>query len=286
MQICTTAAALQSHLEQVKQGDLRIGFVPTMGALHGGHLSLVQHSLVDSLYTVVSIFVNPTQFNNPEDLAKYPRTPDEDLEMLREIGCHMVYMPQVEDIYPQGEQLLNLDLQGLDQVLEGKARPGHFKGMVTVVNRLFDIVKPDVAYLGEKDFQQLTIVRFMVEKLKLPITVIGGETIRHDDGLAMSSRNKRLIPEDRKAAVVLYKALDFIRRVEKAESLQPSELIEKAKKIIKNEPTVVLDYLEIVNEHSLQPIENWKNIEGSRALIAASIGNIRLIDNMPLTTFR
>ena len=197
MQIVHTVTDLQQRLRADRAQGAKTGFVPTMGALHEGHLSLLRKAREENDKVVCSIFVNPTQFNDPKDLEKYPRMPEADLRLLDSVSCDYVFMPPAEEIYPEGYRLLDLDFGNLETVMEGEYRPGHFKGMATVVKRLFDITEPDHAYFGEKDFQQLAIIRRMVDMLQIPLTIIPHPIVREADGLAMSSRNARLTPEER-----------------------------------------------------------------------------------------
>lgn len=193
----STVSELQTALNAERLAGKKIGFVPTMGALHAGHLSLIKSATTENDIVVCSIFVNPTQFNNTADLEKYPRMPDADIHLLKKAGCDYAFLPSVDEIYPNGKILLDIHF-GDRKVMEGEFRPGHFKGMATVVNRLFEIVTPDNAYFGKKDFQQLAIVKNMVKQLRLPVNVIGRETLREEDGVAMSSRNMLLTAEQRK----------------------------------------------------------------------------------------
>ena len=201
MYIFQKAADLRSHLKTILRGrSSTIGFIPTMGALHEGHLALIRAAQANGCYTVCSIFVNPTQFNDPSDLEKYPRTPEKDAELLEKVGCDVIFMPEVEEIYPPGDiQDFELDFEGLDEVMEGVFRPGHFKGVAQVVKRLLDLVQPDGLYMGQKDFQQVAIVRHLIRVTRFPVELVVVPTVREHDGLAMSSRNIRL--SDRKSVV-------------------------------------------------------------------------------------
>ena len=214
MHIFYGKVALIAYLKTIKTANSTIGFVPTMGALHQGHLALMQRSLKENDDTVVSIFVNPTQFNNPEDLEKYPRTLEEDVKKMRGLSDKMIlYAPSVEDIYEGNTISQDFDFDGLENQMEGKFRPGHFNGVGTIVKRLFEIVTPTNAYFGEKDFQQLQIVKKMVEKNHLPVNVVGCPIFREDNQLAMSSRNERLTPEERKEAAIIYKILTEAKEI-------------------------------------------------------------------------
>lgn len=261
---------------------MKIGFVPTMGALHQGHLSLVERSCSENDITVVSIFINPTQFNDPEDFQKYPKVPDKDLELLSNAKANFVFMPGVEDMYPGGKlDLIQLDLSGLDQVLEGAYRPGHFAGVVTIVKKLFDIVYPDNAYFGLKDYQQFLIIKKMTELLKLNIQVIPCPTIRENDGLAMSSRNMLLNPEERKFAPSIYKALTTAQ--EMLLFYPVKEIKEKAINFLTQSPIVKLEYFEIVDAQSLQIVEDINEHAEVVICTALKVGKIRLIDNVKVS---
>lgn len=268
---------LQSEIKIRKGQGKTIGFVPTMGALHEGHISLVQMARNDCDVVVVSIFVNPTQFNNPEDLKKYPRTFEEDAAMLEEAGVDYIFYPEVEEMYPE-RATEEYDFGGLEKVLEGAFRPGHFNGVALVVKKLFDIVKADKSYFGKKDFQQLAIIRKLVEIENIPIEVIAGETKRENDGLAMSSRNVRLTRLERTKAAQLFANLQFTK-VNKTEKT-PLELEELA---IENLSTnFEVEYFKICDGNSLKSIASWDETDYPVALVAANIGQVRLIDNLEL----
>ncbi|HPK10070.1 MAG TPA: pantoate--beta-alanine ligase, partial [Saprospiraceae bacterium] len=224
MKTFQTVAELQNHLDQLKSQGKSIGFVPTMGALHSGHISLVKACQRYCDITVVSIFVNPTQFNNSHDLETYPRIPKEDAELLAQNGVDVLFLPSEQEIYPKDlETVVNLDLGNLETVMEGEFRPGHFQGVMQVVKRLLDIVRPDQLFMGQKDFQQFTIIHFMIEKLQLPVKLRVVKTKREEDGLAMSSRNRRLTPENRKIAPEIYKCLKYAKRNLKQKSIHELE---------------------------------------------------------------
>jgi pantoate--beta-alanine ligase len=280
MMVFHSSVELAQYLDEIRSQGKSIGFVPTMGALHEGHLKLCIRAVKENDTVVASIYVNPTQFNNAEDLKNYPRLPEQDLNKLEAVGCHAVFMPTDEDMYPEGKKLLDIDLEGLDQVMEGKFRPGHFQGMVTVVHALFEKVKPHRAYFGEKDFQQLAIIRFMVKNLQLPIEVHGCPTTREANGLAMSSRNMRLSENERNAAADIFKALYFMR--ENSDKLPTEKLIEEGKRILTQSGKLECEYLELADELSLKPIVSGMAPRGARAFVAAYCGPVRLIDNLPL----
>lgn len=280
MLIFNNKAALGNHLGSVKGANNSIGFVPTMGALHKGHLSLLEQSLQNNAVTVISIFVNPTQFNNPEDLEKYPRTLDADIEKIATVNPDIiVFAPTVDDMYDGDTKSAAFAFDGLENQMEGAHRPGHFDGVGTIVKKLFEIVQPANAYFGEKDFQQLQIVRKMVQNEKLPVNVIGCPIYREANGLAMSSRNERLSAEDREKAALIYKTLT------EAKSLFALHDIAEVKTYVGNafsqHPEFELEYFEIADEETLVP-SNKKNNGPYRAFIAVYISNIRLIDNISL----
>lgn len=248
-----------------------------MGALHPGHLSLLNRSVSDCDVSVASIFVNPIQFNNKQDLEKYPRTLDEDCRKLEEAGCDIVFAPSEEEMYPQ-EAKEDYDFGHLEKLMEGKHRPGHFKGVAVVVKRLFEICLPHKSYFGEKDFQQLMIIKLLVVKENLPVEVIGCPIVREPDGLAMSSRNVRLSSADRKTAPEIYRVLKWIR--EMAGELTPARVAEEAMAKINSLPGMKAEYIQIADEQTLLPINDWREAENMRIFIATFLGEIRLIDNL------
>lgn len=270
---------LENLIDKLKKSNKKVGFVPTMGALHKGHLSLLEQSKKENDFSVVSIFVNPTQFNSPVDLEKYPRTELMDLKILEEAGCDVVFVPDVLGIYPGGTFSEKFDFKGLEFQMEGKFRPGHFDGVGTVVKRLFEIVSPDNAYFGEKDFQQLRIIQQMVELLGLEINIVAVPIMREDDGLAMSSRNQRLTPEMRKEAPKIYQILkEAAKYFQKHPVKKVREFV-----IAQFEDTILkLEYFEIADEKTLRPIVDCENSEHIRAFVAVFAGDIRLIDNLKL----
>lgn len=258
-----------------------IGFVPTMGALHDGHLSLIKNSLSKNDITVISIFVNPTQFNNAEDLEKYPRTLEADVQKVSEISTQvLIFAPTVSDIYPEKTSSSNFSFDGLENQMEGKHRPGHFDGVGTIVKKLFEIVKPTIAYFGEKDFQQLQIVKKLVEKEKMNVEIVGCPIFREANGLAMSSRNERLSENARKKASLIYKTLQTVQADFEKKSL--TELNEFVKKTFSEHPEFSLEYFEIAEESTLVPALETDKTKKYRAFIAIFIENIRLIDNISL----
>ena len=280
MVICYSLSHFNSELSLITN-NYKIGFVPTMGALHQGHISLVKKAHELSDIVVVSIFVNPTQFNNPQDLERYPRTVEEDCKRLEEAGANLVFVPSVGDIYPQKDERL-FDLGGLDAVGEGPRRPGHFNGVAQVVTRLFDIVKPRYAYFGEKDFQQLSIIRHFTKELNYPVEIISCPTIREEDGLAMSSRNTLLTPEHREAAPLIYKTLKTAQERSQAQILSPDELCKWVTDEINSNSLLKTEYVEIVNSLTLRLVKNWNDHEQIQMCVAVFAGSVRLIDNIKL----
>lgn len=282
MKIFLNKTELSSYLEEFKSKGDSIGFVPTMGALHEGHLSLVKKGLEDNNLVVVSIFVNPTQFDNGEDLIKYPRTLDADVRALESVSKTkiVVYAPTVEDIYGNKVTSQAFSFDGLEHEMEGAFRKGHFDGVGTIVKRLFEIVKPEYAYFGEKDFQQLQIIKKLTELYNLPVKVVGCPIHRADDGLAMSSRNMRLTTEHRAAAPFIFKTLQTAKIKFGTESAKVvTEWVEKA---FKEEPLLDLEYFIIADTMTLKPVKRKSTQKTYRAFIAAYAGDIRLIDNIAL----
>ena len=281
MLIFSRQADLSAHLKSVSAPNRTIGFVPTMGALHAGHLSLLDESLKNNDFTVISIFVNPTQFNNPEDLERYPRTLDADVEKIKKLNSDIiVFAPGVDDIYEGKTVSQRFDYDGLENQMEGKFRAGHFDGVGTIVKRLFEIVKPTNAYFGEKDFQQLQIVRKMAEKHHLPVNVIGRPIFREANGLAMSSRNERLTPEERTHAAVIYKTLIEAKMRFGTESAK--QVADWVYNTFENIPGFDLEYFEIADEATLLPLEHKTEGHKYRAFIAVFVNKIRLIDTISL----
>ncbi|MFN3752963.1 pantoate--beta-alanine ligase [Flavobacterium sp.] len=272
---------LVAHLASVSTSATSIGFVPTMGALHQGHLSLLSEAVANNSIAVISIFVNPTQFNNPEDLAKYPRTLDADIEKIKTVSDNIiVYAPSVEDIYKGNTVSQPFDFDGLENQMEGQFRPGHFDGVGTIVKRLFEIIKPTNAYFGEKDFQQLQIVKKMVEKAKMPVKVIGCPIFREANGLAMSSRNERLTETEKKEASIIYKTITQAKKLFATKSA--NEVTNWVKKTFEKNPNFALEYFQIADEASLLPCLRKNKNKKYRAFIAVFVNNIRLIDTISL----
>ena len=277
MKIFRLKEDLKSYLHT--QNDEKIvSFVPTMGALHNGHMTLISKAKQNSDLVVCSIFVNPTQFNNSEDLEKYPRTIDEDLAALNDLNCDIVYLPEVSDLYYENEKAKQFHFNGLDKFMEGRGRKGHFNGVATVVEKLFRIVNPNIAYFGQKDIQQLQIIKHITKQLDLDIEIIGVPTKREESGLAMSSRNKRLSESDLEKATLIYKTLLFIK--ENASKYSVEDLKEISIEKFQKHVELDLEYLEIVSLENLQPIEEYNEKGHNVACVAISISSVRLIDNI------
>lgn len=279
MKIYTTIKETTAAIRALKNDGKSIGFVPTMGALHAGHLSLLERSVEENDVSVCSIFVNPIQFNNAKDLEKYPRTLETDSKMLEETGCDIIFAPSVDEMYPEKAKEV-YDFGQLESVMEGAHRPGHFNGVAIVVKRLFEICLPDRAYFGEKDFQQLAIIKSMTEQLDLPVEIIGCPIIREPDGLAMSSRNVRLTNVERKIAPEIYKTLKQLKQQAGNEPLEL--LLEKATKYLNSLPGMKVEYLQVAEERSLLPVLNDEDDGINRAFVALFLGQVRLIDNLKL----
>lgn len=275
--VCRTVDEVQSLISELKESGEEISFVPTMGALHHGHISLIEQAGELADHVVVSIFVNPKQFNNAEDLKKYPRTLEADLVKLEPLENVIVFVPEVEDIFPTNFHDRVIDLGTLVSGQEALFRPGHFEGVVSVVSRLFDIVKPDYAVFGEKDFQQLSIIKYMVKELDYPVHIIAAETIREESGLASSSRNARLSEAQLNDAVIIYEVLTTLKQ--SAYKTSVADALKMASELINNSH-LKLEYLDIIDPETFNVLKDWA--PGCRACIAAYCGEVRLIDNMEL----
>ncbi|SHI44404.1 pantothenate synthetase [Hymenobacter daecheongensis DSM 21074] len=279
MEILQAAAELQARTEKWRQSGQHIGLVPTMGALHEGHLQLVRAAARENDVVVVSIFVNPTQFNNPEDFRLYPRLPEADAALLEPAGCTVLFLPSVEQMYPQ-PTVLTFDFGPLERVMEGAHRPGHFNGVATVVSKLFHLSRPHRAYFGQKDLQQVAIIRQLTADLSFDLELVAFPTVREADGLAMSSRNRRLAAPDRAVAPALHAALvhaaDLIEAGEPAEAAQQA-----ATQLLAATPGITLEYLAIADAQTLQPLTGAARPGQAVAVcIAAHLGGVRLIDNV------
>jgi len=278
MEIIRTISWMKETVRQARAENHVVGFIPTMGALHEGHLSLIRRARADCSRVYASIFLNPTQFGPNEDLSKYPRTFERDVEQLNNAGVDVLFAPDAKEIYPAGFHTY-VNVEGLSDRLEGKSRPGHFRGVATVVLKLFEIVKPQFAYFGRKDAQQVRILRQMATDLNLNAEIVVCPIVREPDGLALSSRNTYLDPEERSAATVLHRALDQARRELNAESRDALRLQTAIRRILSNEPLARVDYVEIVDAETFEPVASI----GPRpvyALLAVFIGKTRLIDNL------
>jgi pantoate--beta-alanine ligase len=294
MIILNTILQTKNFLKTLKDQQNIIGFVPTMGALHNGHISLIEKAKSDCNILVSSIFVNPTQFNDLNDLNNYPRTFEADCHMLESAGCDILFAPEVSEMYSKEELQLkkqniedktwtkgkNVDFGLLEKVMEGAHRPGHFNGVAQVVSKLFRIVEPDKAYFGQKDFQQLAIIRSMVKQLAMPIEIIACPIVREQNGLAMSSRNERLTPEQRQTAALISKTLFEIKQLQHSKTIEELKIL--AVQQINTEPQFELEYFEIADADTLQPVNDFKKGQKLVACIALKLGKVRLIDNIIL----
>ncbi|MCM8570958.1 pantoate--beta-alanine ligase [Gramella jeungdoensis] len=281
MQVFREKEAIKKAIQNAKSEGKSIGLVPTMGALHEGHLSLVENAVKETDQVVVSIFVNPTQFNNPDDLEKYPRTPQKDLQLLEgQFENLWVFIPGANELY--GDNILseNFDFDGLESVMEGKYRNGHFDGVGTVVKRLFEIIKPDKAFFGEKDFQQLQIIRKLIEKTGLPVDIVGCPILREESGLARSSRNERLSSQNREKAAFIYETLKDVKALFGTKSAQ--YITNWVEERFEKHPFLKLEYFEIADSRTLKKINEKRKGSQYRAFIAAYAEDIRLIDNIAL----
>ncbi|MDA8020502.1 MAG: pantoate--beta-alanine ligase [Thermoanaerobaculia bacterium] len=277
VQTVCTPEDLRATVGSWKAAGLRVGFVPTMGALHDGHLSLVRRARELSDRVVASVFVNPTQFGPGEDFDSYPRSPERDAEMLAEAGCRLLFLPQVETIYPPGGSTF-VEVEGPSRDFEGAERPEHFRGVATVVLKLLQLAQPDLAVFGEKDAQQLAVVRRMVCDLHLPVEIIGAPIVREGDGLAMSSRNVYLSAEERRAATVLHRSLEAVRREVDAGQRSAFALSQLVLTVLESEPLGRVDYVAVVDQEGFRPIETLA--DRSVIAIAVRFGSTRLLDNL------
>ncbi|HEY6172358.1 MAG TPA: pantoate--beta-alanine ligase [Candidatus Kapabacteria bacterium] len=281
MIVTTTVEELRHQITAAKRGGKSIGFVPTMGALHEGHLSLTKLSKKESDLTVVSIFVNPTQFGPNEDFSKYPRTIDQDSAMLESVGSDILFLPDKETMYPTGAATF-VTVDGVTDNFEGAVRPGHFQGVSTVVASLFNIVTPDIAYFGQKDAQQVAVIKKMVKDLHFPLRIVIGETVREADGLAMSSRNRYLSTEEREKALTLSKTLYLVRKLI-SQSKPFEDVLLEGKQFFAKTGEITLEYLDLVDSETFARATSFKESESITALIAAKVGTTRLIDNVVIT---
>ena len=278
MLILSTAAGLQAHTERARHAGRRVALVPTMGALHAGHLQLVQAAAAQCEDVVASIFVNPTQFNNAEDFRLYPRVPEADAALLAPAGCTALFAPTVEEMYPQ-PTVLRFDFGLLEQVMEGAHRPGHFNGVATVVSKLFHLARPHRAYFGQKDWQQVAVVRQLVADLSFDLEIVTCPNIREADGLAMSSRNRRLDPAARAVAPLLYQVLAAAAAAVR-QGKAPAQVQAEAETALAREPQVTVEYVEVADAQTLQPLAGYAPGRAVVLCIAAHVGGVRLIDNV------
>jgi pantoate--beta-alanine ligase len=278
MVLVKTIKELQEYLMELRKNS-SVGFVPTMGALHSGHLSLVNQAIRENSVVVVSIFVNPTQFNDADDLKRYPRNLEADLKLLEPTGCDLVFAPEADEIYPEPDTR-KFDFGHLEEVMEGKHRPGHFNGVAQVVSKLFEIVEPNKAYFGLKDFQQLAIISKLVKLLKMPVEIVPCPIIREESGLAMSSRNELLSAEERESASLIFKTLSRAKNLIGTKSVR--ELEKWVIETINKNRFLNVEYFEIVDFDNLQPVKSWNDKGKKIGCIAVFCGKVRLIDNIVL----
>jgi len=279
MKICKTIVEVNQLINEQRKKELSIGFVPTMGALHLGHLSLLEEAKKECDIAVVSIFVNPTQFNDKQDYIKYPRNYDEDLNILSLNNCDIVFLPSEEEIYPHPDNSF-FDLGHLEKIMEGEFRSGHFQGVAKVVSKLFSIIKPDVAFFGKKDFQQLAVIKRLVQIIDSPVKIIGCPIVREENGLAMSSRNMRLLEEEFKQASIILKAISELPELMKNQTLNDIK-----KNIFANINSVSgfkTEYVEIVDSESLESVSDFSNHKSITCCVAVYCGQVRLIDNIQI----
>ena len=279
MKIFATITETRAECRRARANGKRLGLVPTMGALHEGHLSLVRAAKAQCYTVVVSLFVNPTQFGPTEDLAKYPRPFERDRELLEKEGVAILFAPPVDEMYPKGE-VTRVVVEGLSEKLDGRSRPGHFRGVTTVVSKLFHIIEPDIAFFGQKDAAQSAVIRRLVRDLNFPVEIVICPIVREPDGLAMSSRNVYLSTEDRQSALVLHRSLGLVEEKFRAGEKDAAQLIAIARQVFAQKPQVRLDYFEIVDPDTLDPVERIQ--QPALVAVAAYVGSTRLIDNLIL----
>ena len=277
MKIVNSIQELKRYLAEERQHNKQIGFVPTMGALHNGHLSLVKRCVEENDVCVVSVFVNPTQFNDKNDFATYPRTLDKDSALLEPVGCDYVFAPTETEMYPEPDTR-TFDFGTVSAVMEGARRPGHFNGVAQIVSKLFYAVEPDNAYFGEKDFQQIAVIRAMVKQLNIPVKINACPILREDDGLALSSRNVRLTPEQRQKAPLIARTLKESTNFAAGKSVQ--EVIDYVVNTINADPVMRVEYYEIVDGNTMESIKNWSDTDYAVGCITVYCGEVRLIDNI------
>jgi pantoate--beta-alanine ligase len=274
-----SSSGVRTLVRGARDRGQRIGLVATMGALHVGHVELIRRCRQVADFVVVSIFVNPTQFGAGEDFGRYPRPLDADLQQCHSAGVDLVFVPSVATVYPRGAVSTFVEVPGLSDILEGASRPGHFRGVATVVLKLFELVRPDLAIFGQKDFQQQLVIRHMVEDLHVPVQLVIAPTVREADGLALSSRNRYLNPEERQAAPVLFRALERARRAVASGERQAERVRQILRETLKSEPSVQPDYAEVADAQTLEPLSDLGEDRAVVAVLAARLGSTRLIDN-------
>ncbi len=278
MLVCRTFQEIRAYLDNQVRSGKTIGFVPTMGALHAGHVSLIEKSNSMTDITICSIFVNPTQFNKTSDLDAYPRTEEKDVEILKAADCDIVLIPDVKEVYPEGYTSPEIILGGLELLMEGAYRPGHFSGVTQVVGRFFEQLKPDYSFFGEKDYQQLEVIKKMVSQREFNVQIVGCEILREKSGLAMSSRNVRLSEEGLSKSTILIEQLNWVRNNFKNSTI--ADMVKAVESTFEQQPAFDLEYFEIVNARTLHPVKNKLN--KARAFIAVDLEGVRLIDNLAL----
>jgi pantoate--beta-alanine ligase len=283
LELVESVAGVRGAVARAREAGLVIGLVPTMGALHDGHIRLIERCRAEAGRVAVSIFVNPTQFGPNEDFTRYPRPIEDDLARCRAAGVDLVFAPTASEIYPNGPQSAWVEVPGVSDILEGASRPGHFRGVATVVLKLFEIVRPDVAVFGQKDYQQQVVIRRMVDDLHVPVRIVTETTVREPDGLAMSSRNRYLAPPERQAATVLYEALKRARQAVLGGEVSANRVRQMMRETIESREGVRLDYAEIVDADTLGLLDQLGPGARAVALVAVRVGSTRLIDNLPLT---
>jgi len=277
MKVVKSIDKLKRDLSYLKKQGKKVGFVPTMGALHDGHLSLIEQASKENEVVVVSIFVNPTQFNDKKDYTKYPRILEKDIEKLNKVKCDFLFTPEEKEMYPEEDQR-QFDFGNLDKVMEGKHRPGHFRGVGLIVSKLFEVVEPHKAYFGEKDFQQVAVIKHLTKQLDLDIDVVACPIVREKDGLAMSSRNMLLTEEQRKVVPLIAQTINHAK--EKSTHMSIQETKDWVIRTINKNPLLDVEYFEIVGEDQLNPIDDWSENINKVGCIAVQVGSVRLIDNV------
>ena len=277
MKIINTISEIKGLIRDFKEEGKIIGLVPTMGALHDGHAALVKNCIIECDASVVSVFVNPTQFNNQEDLMLYPRTPEKDIKLLENIGVDLVFIPEVKEMYPEPDNR-QFDFDNLDKIMEGEFRPGHFNGVAQIVSKLFNIIHPHKAYFGEKDFQQLVVIKQMIKQLNMEVEIIAVPTVREESGLAISSRNQRLTEVQKKNASEIFRILNYsISIIDKCD---PEHLTEYVTEEINKVPGLRVEYFLIVDGEKMQTVNTWYESDSIIGCIAVYCGGVRLIDNI------